>query len=69
MKMLSQFSMYCILACNRLSSTRNILQPVMCGVLVLSCMRFGVSDASHLKTCKIPKLVVFFIVKFENNCL
>ena len=30
-------------------TTRSTPQPVMCGALGVSCMRFGVSDTSHLK--------------------
>ena len=33
----------------RLCTTRSTLQPVMCGVLDVSCMRYGVSDINHLK--------------------
>ena len=33
----------------RQSTTRNTPQPVMCGALGVSCMRYGVSDISLLK--------------------
>ena len=33
----------------RLYTIRSTPQPVMCGVLGVSCMRYGVSDTNHLK--------------------
>ena len=30
-------------------------QPVMCGALVCSCMRYGVWDTEHLKADQIPR--------------
>ena len=33
----------------RLFTTRSTQLPVMCGALVVSCMRYGVSDINHLK--------------------
>ena len=33
----------------RLSITRSTPLPVMCGVLVVSCMKYGASDTNHLK--------------------
>ena len=38
----SQFELLCL----RLSTTRSTRQPVMCGVLGVSCMRYGASDTS-----------------------
>ena len=38
-----------ILTFYRLSTTRNTPLPVMCGALDALCMRYGVSDTSHLK--------------------
>ena len=35
---------------HRLYTIRSTPQPVMCGVLGVSCMRYGVSDTNHLKT-------------------
>ena len=34
---------------HRPSTTRSTPLPVMCGALVVSCMRYGVSDTNHLK--------------------
>ena len=31
------------------STTRSTPLPVMCGALVVSCTRYGVSDTNHLK--------------------
>ena len=35
--------------------TRSTPLPVMCGALVVSCMRYGVSDTNHLKATRIQK--------------
>ncbi len=34
---------------HRPSTTRSTPLPVMCGALVVSCMRYGVSDTNRLK--------------------
>ena len=34
---------------HRPSTTKSTPLPVMCGALVVSCMRYGVSDINHLK--------------------
>ena len=39
----------------RLCTIRSTPQPVMCGVLGVSCMRYGVSDTNHLKTTPTPR--------------
>jgi len=39
----------------RLSTTGNTPQPVMCGALAASCMRYGVWDTSHLKATPMPR--------------
>ena len=41
--------------CLRLSTTRSIRQPVMCGVLGVSCMRYGVLDTSLLRATQTPR--------------
>ena len=38
-----------VISC-RPSTTRSTPLPVMCGALVVSCMRYGVSDTSHLNS-------------------
>ena len=38
---------------SRLCTIRSTPQPVMCGVLGVSCMRYGVSDTNHLKDTQI----------------
>ena len=38
----------------RPSTTRSTPQPVMCGALGASCMRYGVLDTNHLKSTDIP---------------
>ena len=40
---------------NRPSTTRSTPLPVMCGALVVSCMRYGVSDTNRLKILLILK--------------
>ena len=45
----------------RLCSIRSTLQPVMCGVLDVSCMRYGVSDTNHLKDT--PTLRYFALLR------
>ena len=48
----------------RLSTTRSTRQPVMCGVLGVSCMRYGVSDTNlsrdtqTLRSLNIPCFVL-----------
>ena len=37
----------------RLCTIRSTPQPVMCGVLGVSCMRYGVSDTNHFKRIQI----------------
>ena len=41
----------------RLCTIRSTPQPVMCGVLGVSCMRYGVSDTNHLKATPIQTYV------------
>ena len=43
--------------CSRLSTTRSTLQPVTCGVLGVSCMKYGVSDTSLLKRTLMARFV------------
>ncbi len=46
-----------IIGCSdfRLSISRSIPVPVMCGVMELSCMRYGVWDTSRLKCGQITR--------------
>ena len=39
----------------RPSTTRSTPQPVTCGALVVSCMRYGVLDTNHLKVTLIQR--------------
>ena len=41
---------------HRLSISRSIPLPVTCGVMVLSCMRYGVWDTNHLRGTPTPRL-------------
>ena len=43
----------CTFFYNRLCTIRSTPQPVMCGVLGVSCMRYGVSDTNHFKRIQI----------------
>ena len=43
------------LLCLRLSTTRSTQQPVMCGVLGVSCMRYGALDTSLLRATQTPR--------------
>ena len=42
----------------RPSTTRSTPQPVMCGALVHSCMRYGVWDTNHLRGKQIIRCTV-----------
>ena len=41
---------------HRLSISRSIPLPVMCGAMALSCTRYGAWDTSHLKDTPTPRL-------------
>ena len=61
----------------RLCTIRSTPQPVMCGVLVVSCTRYGVSDTNHLKTTRMLRyittdnmpLVCVVLVLFYRLCV
>ena len=48
---------YFIMCIYRLYTIRSIQQRVMCGVLVVSCMRSGALDTNHLKATPTLKYV------------
>ncbi len=57
---------------HRLSITGSIPVPVMCGVMELSCMRYGVWDTNLLKMLKIIRFSIFQCVcmfLINNNIL
>ena len=45
----TSIDIFCCCCCYRRSITRSTRQPVMCGALVVSCMRYGVWGTNHLK--------------------
>ena len=44
-------------------TTRNTPQPVMCGAMEFSCMRFGVWDTSPTKTWKTLRLIFLLLTE------
>ena len=50
---------------HRPSTTRNIPLPVMCGVMVVSCMRYGVLDISLLRLTRIKYTLLSLIREFD----
>ena len=53
----------------RLSTTRSIRQPVMCGVLGVSCMRYGVSDTNLSRDTQMFRYTPSFRRECALSCL
>ena len=53
----------------RLSTTRSTRQPVMCGVLGVSCMRYGVSDTNLSRDTQMFRYTPFCRRECALSCL